>query len=357
METIIDFEIVKTLKSEINKLKNDLAVAENELENIIIENNELKRKNQRLDQEKQIFKDLSQRLPTNGSNIMSRKKKKKLLQGGSSSSLNSTPIKMSLSQIAYLDRLEKQIVELHTELQIHQEEIVRLNETIELLSQKQPEPINNLDQPRNNASKSGGTNQHKITQHVHRMNIQENLQICHHITPKVGIKILLRDIEEKLKNFTKDDYCIVLIGEQDFLTRQNYNDLVEFIHQKFGKVSTYTNIMIIMLQYKLGKINYNYRIETFNRLLYLCTNQFKYGLFFDSNQHLRPDHFSRATGMLTDRGMKMIIYRMMGTVTEDIKIKDDSIISQPNQHEESFDQDVSIDNQDNMHSEDVFFRD
>jgi hypothetical protein len=44
----------------------------------------------------------------------------------------------------------------------------------------------------------------------------QNFQLCHYLYPNVGVKTLLNDLSLIISNYTKLDYCIILIGEEDF---------------------------------------------------------------------------------------------------------------------------------------------
>lgn len=48
-----------------------------------------------------------------------------------------------------------------------------------------------------------------------------NFNMCHYRTPRCGMKYLLKDIDLKVRNFSRLDYCIIFIGEDDFTKTHN----------------------------------------------------------------------------------------------------------------------------------------
>ncbi|CAH0700235.1 unnamed protein product [Spodoptera exigua] len=55
----------------------------------------------------------------------------------------------------------------------------------------------------------------------------DRYNICHYITPNGSTEQLLNGIQTKLRDYTMTDYCIILIGEEDFKTTSNYdNDIL-----------------------------------------------------------------------------------------------------------------------------------
>ncbi|KAF9410398.1 hypothetical protein HW555_010524 [Spodoptera exigua] len=110
--------------------------------------------------------------------------------------------------------------------------------------------------------------------------------ICHYITPNGSTEQLLNGIQTKLRDYTMTDYCIILIGE-DFKTTSNYDNDILLIRKILKQVS-HTNIIICFPTYKLTNYNnlYNWRIETFNNLLYLDLIKHEHAFYLDSNYDL-----------------------------------------------------------------------
>lgn len=109
-------------------------------------------------------------------------------------------------------------------------------------------------------------------------------KFCHYIIPNGGIKQLFANLDNKLKNFTHDDYCIIYIGERDFEVSNNYRLLIDYIKKELVNVMN-TNIVICSPNFKLSNnfSIFNKRIEMFNHLMYLDKELWEYAYLFDSN--------------------------------------------------------------------------
>lgn len=140
-----------------------------------------------------------------------------------------------------------------------------------------------------------------------------NANICHYCMPNVGAAELLSSLDKKLEDFTLYDYCIILLGEKDFFESQNYENLVNHIK---GKIETvmHTNVIICSPNFKLKwNVNlFNTRIEAFNRLMYLSNRTFKYAYLFDTNKHLEYNYkmFSKYTGKVNNRAIVNIFQNL-----------------------------------------------
>lgn len=136
---------------------------------------------------------------------------------------------------------------------------------------------------------------------------QGSFNFCHHLTPNVGVKELLRHISSRSLN--KDDYYVVLIGESDFQTSKDYSQLVTDIRIALQQIG-HTNIILCLPTFKCGEYSafYNSRIEIFNSLLYHDIQTYEYAYLLDSNLHLSYDYdmFTRRQGLLKNSGMRNI---------------------------------------------------
>lgn len=121
---------------------------------------------------------------------------------------------------------------------------------------------------------------------------------------------LLYDIENKLKTLTMKDFCIILIGEEDFKSSNDYFQLIVDIRVTLQRVN-HTNIIVCTptFQFSFYKNMYNSRVETFNNLLYLDILTNKHAYFLDSNKNLASDYtmFNKRTGILNNYGMQTIL--------------------------------------------------
>lgn len=116
-------------------------------------------------------------------------------------------------------------------------------------------------------------------------------QTCHFLLPNCGIKSLLCNISTKLSGYTMKDNCIIFIGEDDFLKTNNYFELITIIRESLSAIK-HTNIILCLPTYKFGYYcgMYNFRIEMFNNLLYQDTQIDNYVTLFDSNLDLLCDY-------------------------------------------------------------------
>lgn len=317
LDNINDLEIIQELRDEINKLKQELGSTELEIENVIIENSDLKRKNQKLSHEINILKNLC----TNSVKKNTPSKK------GTASNVPTQSSMIELSTKIF--RLESEINTLRIKLKTAYEQIRELenksksvHEIINLSDEavKNPEIAYNIQKKGQKVGQKkklcfiSDNKYHKTTQLLQHLNFDDNFNICHYITPNVGIEVLLQDIENKLQHYTDSDYGIIMIGEQDFKSTQNYYDLVKKIGNSLQRVSSQTNIILMAPLYKLGKDIYNCRVETFNKLLNYDLSAKGYGYYFDSNWAVTTDMFSEYTGRLKRNAMKQVLSQLKNVI-------------------------------------------
>lgn len=136
-----------------------------------------------------------------------------------------------------------------------------------------------------------------------------NDKICHYCMPKAGIIGLIATLDIKLINYTLNDYCIIFLGEADFLVSKNYAELVDYIKCKLEKI-LHTNIIVCCPTFKLKSNTtlFNTRIEAFNRLLHLSNQIFKFAYTFDTNKQLEYSYemFHKYTGKVNNAAIKNV---------------------------------------------------
>lgn len=153
------------------------------------------------------------------------------------------------------------------------------------------------------------------------LNIAENTlrwsQRCHYVTPHGNTQQLLAGIKEKLSDFSMEDYCIILIGEEDFKVTKVYVNIVTQLREMLQEIK-HTNFIICTPTYKLGNFAslHNWRVELFNNLLYMDIITHEHAYFIDSNMNLNCDYhmFDRYTGRINNFGLKTIfkdVYEMI----------------------------------------------
>lgn len=315
-----DLDIVTDLKLQLSQLQLKLQSADQEIENTILENNDLTRQLEKATREICMLKNIVYTTPT------------KMQKG-----LINTPRSCTSDRPVITKTLNIKIRKLEYELKQAQDEILQLNETIRNLERNLADYKISLANQNNfvnsNYSENKSISQrlspehdcdkikkvaknklciissckrYKILQSVINSKSFDNYQLCHYLTPNAGIKMLLTNIKNKLKGYTKNDWCIVLVGENDFQISQDYTALISYIKEELKKL-TFTNIIVLSPSYICGAPIYNYRVEIFNESLYNDMKQHNYGLLIDSNRYVTLDMFSTATGKLKNIGMKTIL--------------------------------------------------
>ncbi|KAG7297834.1 hypothetical protein JYU34_018577 [Plutella xylostella] len=139
---------------------------------------------------------------------------------------------------------------------------------------------------------------------------EKDYDFCHFLTPYAGIKDQLNGLNKKLSSYTMDDFCIVMIGEEDFTKTNNYHGLITHIRNVLENIE-HTNVIICTPTFKYGQHQYmfNGRVELFNHLLYSDVLKNEYAYLWDSNTTLLYDHsmFYRGHGHLNNRGLRNIL--------------------------------------------------
>lgn len=149
----------------------------------------------------------------------------------------------------------------------------------------------------------------------------EDFQLCHYLTPYCGIQTLIKNLNMKLTDYSKEDYCIILIGDEDFNKAKNYTDLIVHIRETLFSIQ-HTNVILCLPTYKYKNFSqlFNCRIEMFNNLLYSDIQAHKYVTLFDTNFDLSADYtmFSRRHGSLNNNGMLNVLNNLEKLVNEQI---------------------------------------
>lgn len=161
---------------------------------------------------------------------------------------------------------------------------------------------------------------------------------------------MLTSIETKLINFTKNDLCIIFIGEEDFLKTKDYLDIIYHLRSTLLSIKN-TNIIICAPIYKYEEnMNlFNWRIEHFNNLLYLDAITHKYAEVLDSNLNLKYDHtmFYKKSGKLNNYGLSVIFNDLNKMI---IKMDNENVTFSPKTTN-------TIEKSNNADEESIFFRD
>lgn len=159
----------------------------------------------------------------------------------------------------------------------------------------------------------------------------DEAKLCHYCIPGGGIHQLFDGLQNKLKNFSHRDYCIVYIGENDFLSTSNYPSLITFLREKVQNVQ-HTNVIICVPNYKLNNYSnlFNWRIEMFNNLLNLDNIAHQYAYILDSNLNLSysSSMFSATSGRINRRGLSVTFHDLANLINDISKHVDETFFRQ-----------------------------
>lgn len=269
-------------KDEIKKLQSQLQSAHNEIELLSLQNSDLKQINNELMKKNDIFK-----------NIASSPIKKKV----------KTPLKKTIN--SSMKTKQTQTTEYPTFKLCTQEDKTKITPQ----DIKQPK-IQLLPMRHKICIVSSETSDriYKMSEKTQLANYSR----CHYRTPRCGLKHVLCNIHEKVRNFTFFDYCIIVIGEEDFRQTNNYMELVSYIRETLLPLS-HTNFIISLPTFKYmennANIMFNSRIDIFNNLIYMDAETHKYAYILDSNLNLpySYDSYNQRSGSINNKALNIIV--------------------------------------------------
>ncbi|XP_061725415.1 uncharacterized protein LOC133531299 [Cydia pomonella] len=143
----------------------------------------------------------------------------------------------------------------------------------------------------------------------------QDADFCHYTVPNGGIKALLSNLDNKLKHFTLNDYCIIFLGENDISRSECTITLVNYLRETLKKI-THTNKIICLPTYVCGALIYNYKVEMFNNLLTMDMQTNNYAYIFDTNRDLTLDMFSYSSGKIMKRGIRSALLSLNQFIAE-----------------------------------------
>lgn len=336
--TITDQLCISEMKEQIAILTSKLETTESELDNIILENNNLNRQIQMLNEEVKLLKSLCKSSTIIGNSPYKSDNRRHSLPRRKRSPTNSPLSSNSNLQprdIAASSQQEK-IALLQQQLEDIQRENTSLTKQIESLTQSELKmPIERERQHKANGPLTLNTKRsdHSLkklclissnkTNNVLSIALDTfgDMQLCHYLSPKHGILHMIKNLHEKLYSFTKNDYCVILIGEDDFKTTNNYSNLILELRDTLLKIR-HTNLILCLPTYKCCNYAtvFNCRVEMFGILLSLDVNSYHYATLVDSNRNLSIDGtmFSKYDGRLNNNGMRTIFNDILLTMKNHI---------------------------------------
>ena len=144
-----------------------------------------------------------------------------------------------------------------------------------------------------------------------------NFQVCHYMSPNCGTLQLINNLDKKLDDYTMQDFCVIMIGEEDFRTTKDYVNIVIELRETIKKIQ-HTNVILCVPTFKLSNYStmFNWRIETFNNLLHLDLETYEYVTVLDSNLDLSYDFsmFSEYNKKINDHGMRNIFQNLLSII-------------------------------------------
>lgn len=301
-------EQLNILKAKLLDLESQLQSAHQEIELLSAENTQLRTTNEDLLKKNEVFRKISNSPAKQNLNTPTKKSKKQNLQ-----------TKQTQTEITNTTNTETRSAKPKTKASTSE---INKNETSTVVQKSKMCILST-----NNKSRILSTAEDLLL---------DTYDICHYITPGGSTEQLLNGIQTKLRDYTMKDYCIVLIGEEDFKITTNYDSKIRVIREILKQVS-HTNIIICFPTYKLTNRNnlYNWRIETFNNLLYLDLINHEHAYYLDSNYDLAFDHtmFNLRTGVINNNGIRNIFENMLLLINyinsnfqQKCKLNSDSVI-------------------------------
>lgn len=293
---------IQELAEKVDKLEKSLAIAENEIDNLTLENLNLQKKITEYELKVNTLSHICKSTPKSTKN-----KNKKDRQV--STKLDFSNKKSRLQENKSHEEIPKDTAPSTSECQylINEQPTSNTNDSM-------PSPIKPIEgtsssKSRENKQKICLLSTHKNTRNIAQTFLQGEYDLCHYLMSGHGIQSMLQGIQNKLLNFTTNDYCIILLGGQDFESTTDYYELITYIRETLTRID-YTNFIICLPTYKCAELTnlFNWRVELFNHLLFLDNLTHEYAYVIDSNLNLKYDHttFHKRTGYLNNYGMQVI---------------------------------------------------
>lgn len=341
LSTIHDYEKIEKMEKTISNLEEKLEIAENEIGNMLLENNALKKRISEYEIQINQMKNICK----SSSKITKRKKIR---------NINST--KLDFSQ----DESTIEVCSIKNQPNTNEKSVETEKKEEQNADVKENKHNQTLKRQMYILSSNNRNNITNIAEDI----FSEEYRICHFKTPHIGVRQIMKSMNNKLKDFTKDDFCVLLIGEEDFKISQNYSQLVLEIRETIMGLQ-HTNIIICVPTYKCTdyKSIYNMRIEIFNALLYHDNLTYEYAYIMDSNLNLTYDGymFSGRQGAINNRGIKYILRDLTHLISEIDQVEPQENISQSFTITEICNKDsqkpgTSSENENDQHNASQFFR-
>lgn len=306
-----DTDTIIKLKEQVDSLTTKLNSANDKIDTLIIENSDLKLKIEDLLRNDKIHKNISHS-PMKLTTSITKKKETQKLQEHKQVQTD------TISTIQYESRQQEQLSNCQ-----YYRKTLRDVEMLGKVSIKNNQAVSQDYQVLKNklyiiSANKINNNIVSLAEHY----FDKKYNICHFLIPNVGANQLLIDIDKKLKGFTMNDFCNIIIGEEDFRASNNYIDLITNIRSVL-QTNNHTNIIITLPTFKNANYAnlYNSRVNMFNQLLYLDNLTHEYAYILDSNLNLKYDRsMFRRSGTLSNKGMSVVFQDLHKLIIDLVEI-------------------------------------
>lgn len=319
--------MIDDLQAEIVDLTSNLLSTQRELDNQLLENAEQNEQIKKLTREITLLTSICQ-TPAIKDKYTSRKSYKRH-SFHQIINFSSTPSKKTES-VKHFDEaaLKNRILQLEKELHNANSSINQLEDQIRLLKDDiryKDNPIEIFDE----GKESEIINERIIKQKLVIISTNGSKQVlkpvneifacewdyCHLSLPRRCINDVMDVIPGIVNDLSTSDYCVFVIGEDDFHTTKDYLQVVYKMRNTLKKI-TNTNLIICLPNYICGRPLFNSRVEMFNKLLMLDIESQEYAYWIDPNAELTFDMFSYGSGRPNHSGMSEIFKAIKLFMTE-----------------------------------------
>lgn len=298
-------EVIKELENKIQQLQQKLDSADNEIINLLAENSSLVKLNHKYESK---IKTLTQIYSSPIQTTPAKLKRK---------SLNRTQLNFSRKEYLTPAQTSKPKSELDTTLK--ETTHTTINET-EIHKKSNFSKNYRLESTKKGKICIMSTNKVNKIGNIAEKILSQHYSLCHYLTPECGIKYMVSKLKAKLNEYTMQDFCVLIVGEEDFIKTTDIQELLHFIREALQEIK-HTNIIVCAPTYKIAPYSnlYNWRVENFNKLLNIDAANKGYAWILDSNRNVTYDNrmFYKKSGSLNNHGM-MVLIRDLHQLMNDI---------------------------------------
>lgn len=310
ISTVINKNDLEEMKVEILQLKEQLFTTQNNLGELINENNKLKETIFQQQLQIDTLKDFCN-TPMKSQRLQQRSARKRCRHSVTDSSRM-----LNLDQEQQTCNIESDCkTSKLTTLDTSFEEI---NNDIDKKTQQDSQTTKIINTRNRKLCILNNCNHNGTLEILENINFGQHFQYCHYLLRNSGINKLLSNISNKLQDFNMNDYCILMMGDQDLKDTGESIKIIGMIRETFTKIK-HSNVIICCPTYIQGAPIHNYKIEMFNHLLYMDIVNHKYAYFVDSNCDLSSETFSYMTGKINKLGLERIYKGIYHRLLIDIK--------------------------------------